>query len=94
MLSYESLDDTQTTQRLVELCQQVTPLILYRCRLSFQLTTHSTHNPTGDRGNDEYEERQLPTHGNHRGKANDDGDGLTDEHIDTAGDRVLHSTHV
>ena len=36
----------------------------------------------------------MPTDCKHRSKANDDGNGLANEHIDTAGDGILDSTHV
>ena len=94
LLSYEGLDDAQTSQRLVKLCQHVAPLSLNRGRLALQLTTDGTHNPTCQRGNNDDKQGELPTDCEHRSKADDDGNGLANEHIDTAGDGILYSTHV
>ncbi len=94
LLGNESLDDAQSAQRLIELCQHTAPHALNNGRLALQFTAYRTHNPSGKGCHDDDEDCQLPTYPQHGGETYDDGDGLSDEHVDTAGNTALHGTDV
>ena len=94
MLGNKGLDDAQSAQSLVQLGYNVAPLSLNSRRLTFQLTADNTHNPSCDWSYDDYENGKLPTDCEQSEEAYQDGDRLTNEHIDTTGDGVFHYLNV
>ena len=62
--------------------------------MALQFTADGAHNPSGHGGHKNHKERHLPANPQHGSEANDDGDGLADEHVDTAGDATFHGTDV
>ena len=93
-LGKESLDDTQSAQGLIELCQQRAPVVLCLLGLALELTADGAHHPSQGRHSHEHEERELPTEEEEGEQRHDDGDGVLDEHLQRVGERGLQSTHV
>jgi len=94
LLGDEGLDDAQAAQGLLNLCHDLAQSGLNVDGLILQLLAHGTHDEDGGNGHEEHEQRELPADGEERREADDDGDGLADEVVHTAGNGTLHHLYV
>ena len=93
-LGEEGLDDTESAQGLVELCQQGTPVVLCLLGFALELATDGSHGPCQCGHSYDDEEGELPAEEEEAREGDHDGDGVLDEHLQRVGERGFESAHV
>ena len=90
MLGRKSLDNAHAAQRLLELCHCFAPLVLCVEALVFELAPDAPHEPAHERQHDDGEQRELPRGVDEHPKVASEQNGVFDEHVERAGNRVLN----
>ena len=94
LLGTESLDDTQTAERLLHLTHRVAPECLCLDRLCFQLSAYPSHEPSHDGHDNEGEKREFPRDEDEGSEIADNEDRVLEEHLQRCHDGVLDLLHV
>ena len=94
LLRRESLDDTQTAQRLFHLTHRVAPQGLRLHTVLLQLPAHKSHEPAEQGHKDQSKHRQLPRYDHQRNEVGDDQHGILKQHIQRRHDTVFYLLHI
>ena len=86
LLSYERLDDAQSSESLLDDAESVAPFRLCVERLFLQLLSYPSDAERHEGNDQQGEECEFPADGDESDEVNEDEDRVFDHHVERAGD--------